>query len=293
MLDSRLGGSTCAKYMQHLERYHSVCLGIPVQRSARVAHALRGAAVLTPGPRAKPVFGGRQLEVLLRPLRTGDYDSLVLRTALVWSFHTGVRVSHYASGGTYVGTKHVLRWRHVGVRPVGGQDVQRTLLHSSKTMRPNTAAPRPLAMGAVPEDPSLCPVSLFRQLRAAAKDRGLFHRNGHVFTMADGTVLRASQVNAFLHKRAPAIGLPAWALRSHAFRRAFATSAKRAGAGVRTVLRQGQWRVKSSNAVAEELYLHDGPEVFKDLTAKMARTDFVDFAGDGGGPPAPPACSWV
>lgn len=277
MVETGKSGATCEAYMGSLERYHALALGVVIRRSPRVRMAVQGSKVVTPPPRAKPVFGGQQLKTLLRPLSVHVFDELVLRTALVFSFATGVRVSNYASGGTYVRTKHVLRWRDLGVRAVGSTPVQHSTVRSTKSMRPNAAAPVTLTMGPVATDELMCPVALFKRLKRHARRRGLYEPGAPVFRLADGSVLRASAVNRFLRMRAPAIGLPPKALTSHSFRRAFATAGKRAGADVRTLLRQGMWKVKSTNAVAEELYLKDGSEVFRHLTAKMMETSFMDF----------------
>ena len=94
-----------------------------------------------------------------------------------------------------------------------------------------------------------------------------------LFRWSSGEVLKRLEIQNILQKAAKAVGLPAERFQSHSLRIGGASALFQATGEVEVVKRTGRW---SSGAV--QRYLHDGGDVLKGLSRKMANvSQFVHY----------------
>jgi len=276
MVGRGMAASTCDKYVQDVMQLQRHVKGVAVSKTFALSAVLRGARATMGPAKAKAVLSAEQLMVMLHPLRCDDADSLCLRTAILFQFAGGWRVSSVTANPTL---RHTLRLGDVCLYPSRHRpSVVSVWERSSKTVQPGTESPRDTWVGSVPEHPSRCPVAHFvLWLRFIAKYRVLAP-DTPLFVMESGYALAADQVNKFLRRRCVELGWPEDLVRSHSLRVSTASNLRVAGASTRAVYHHCGWSLPGENAVAERTYNREGRALVEGLSSQMFSTEASQFA---------------
>lgn len=271
-----LAGSTVEAYLWDVVKVLRVFWRIDLKVGFVVKATLSGAKAVTPPPSVRAVLSAAHLAAVVAPLRRVDPDELALRTALLFMFAGGWRVSAVTAAPTL---RHTLRLGDVCVWPsLQAPQVVAVWERSSKVAQPGHLPAREVWLGATPSTPDLCPVAHFMEWLPVARSRRGVCSATPLFVLQSGLSLTASGVNRFLRRRAQELGWPAKCLTSHVLRVSAASNLRVAGASARATYKHCGWSVPGENAVAERVYNREGRQLVQGLASAMMGTSFAQFA---------------